>query len=136
MLGTMLLFRFEGYITASHKDLALAWSPLVILDWSILSFLAGLIVWYKDKNTGWRSSIIGATTGLCLSYTAWVSVDMWFAIKRPGGLGRDEIIAQDSEEQSSYTEKADGSAADSGLDTEDVPIIKRVVRSETAKDIR
>ncbi|KAM0697348.1 hypothetical protein Q7P36_003419 [Cladosporium allicinum] len=32
MLGTMLLFRFEGYESASRKELAIAWSPLLILD--------------------------------------------------------------------------------------------------------
>lgn len=92
MLGTMLLFRFEGYENASRKELALAWSPLVILDWSILSFLIGLVVWYIDKNTGWRGSLIGVTTAMCLAFSAWVSVDMWLAIKRPGGLGREEIV--------------------------------------------
>ena len=49
MLATMLLFRFEAYEEATRKELLLAWSPLVILDWSILSFLGGLLCWYKDK---------------------------------------------------------------------------------------
>ena len=93
MLGTMLLFRFEGYESASRKELAIAWSPLLILDWSILSFLVGLMVWYVDKNSGWRGSVMGATTGMCLAFSTWVSIDMWFAIKRPGGLGREETSA-------------------------------------------
>lgn len=92
MLATMLLFRFEGYDIASRKEYALAWSPLVILDWSILSFLVGLVVWYVGKNTGRRGSVIGATTAVCLGFSVWVSVDMWFAIRRHGGLGREEIV--------------------------------------------
>ena len=49
MLATMLLFRFEEYEEATWKELLLAWSPLALLDWSILSFLCGLLCWYKDK---------------------------------------------------------------------------------------
>lgn len=90
MLGTMLLFRFQGRENASHKELAIAWSPLILLDWSILSFLVGIVVWYVDKNDGWRSSIIAASTAFCLAFCMWMGVDMWFAIKEPGGLGQEE----------------------------------------------
>jgi hypothetical protein len=93
MLGTMLLFRYEGYTSCTRKDLALAWSPLVMLDWSILAFLAGLVTWYKDKNPGWRADLVGVTVGVGLVYTLWVSVDMYFTIKRPGGLGKDDPFA-------------------------------------------
>lgn len=36
MLATMFLFRFEGHEKATRKDLALAlaWVPLILLDWS------------------------------------------------------------------------------------------------------
>jgi hypothetical protein len=50
MLSTMLLFRFEGHKTATRKELAIAWSPLVLLDWVILEFLFGLMLWYADKS--------------------------------------------------------------------------------------
>lgn len=76
MLGTMLLFRYEGYTSCTRKDLALAWSPLVMLDWSILAFLAGLVTWYKDKNPGWRADLVGITVGVGLVYTFFVSIDM------------------------------------------------------------
>ncbi|KJX98261.1 hypothetical protein TI39_contig423g00012 [Zymoseptoria brevis] len=89
MLATMPLFRFEGYVQASRKDLCLAWSPLVILDWSILSFLAGLVTWYTDKNPDFRSSLVGPMTGVGLAFCLWVAVDMWFTIRRPGGLGKE-----------------------------------------------
>lgn len=92
MLGTMLLFRFQGRENASHKELAIAWSPLIILDWSILTFLVGIVVWYVDKNDGWRGSMIAASTAFCLAFCTWMAVDMWFAIKQPGGLGREETI--------------------------------------------
>jgi len=93
MLGTMLLFRFQGRESASHKELAIAWSPLIILDWSILTFLVGIVVWYVDKNNGWRGSIIAASTAFCLMFCTWMAVDMWSAIKQPGGLGREETMA-------------------------------------------
>jgi ABC-type xylose transport system permease subunit len=92
MLGTMLLFRFQGRENASHKELAIAWSPLIILDWSILTFLVGIVAWYVDKSNGWRGSLIAASTAFCLAFCTWMAVDMWFAIKQPGGLGREETL--------------------------------------------
>ena len=50
MLATMLLFRFEGHETATRKELALVWAPLVALDWAIVAFVVGLLLWYGDKN--------------------------------------------------------------------------------------
>ncbi|KAF8864028.1 hypothetical protein BDZ45DRAFT_797919 [Acephala macrosclerotiorum] len=36
MLAIMLSFRFEGHVSATRLDLLIAWTPLVLLDWSIV----------------------------------------------------------------------------------------------------
>jgi hypothetical protein len=82
MLATMLLFRIENQ-RANRKELCLAWSPLVTLDWSILSFLAGLVTWCRDKNSGVRSSLVGSMTGDGLVFCPWVAVDMFVTIRKP-----------------------------------------------------
>ena len=58
MLSMMLLFRFEGHKTATCKDLAIAWSTPVLLDWAIVHFLLGLILWYADKSDRWRGLFV------------------------------------------------------------------------------
>ncbi|KAK6419455.1 hypothetical protein LTR95_017058 [Oleoguttula sp. CCFEE 5521] len=91
MVGTMLLFRYEGYQEATRKDLILAWTPLIILDWSIVSFLGGIITWYVAHNPNFRSWLVGASTGVLLAFAMWLSADMAIAMKRPGGLGKEEL---------------------------------------------
>lgn len=90
MLATMLLFRFEGHETVTRKDLALAWAPLVALDWSIVAFLVGLLLWYGEKNDRWRTTIIGCQTGALLFFVSWVACWMWSTMSRKGELGKAE----------------------------------------------
>ena len=72
MLATMLLFRFEGHGTATRKDLALVWASLVALDWSIIAFVVGLLLWYREKNDRW-TTIVGLQTGTLLLFVSWVN---------------------------------------------------------------
>lgn len=65
----MLLFRFEGHETATRKDLAIAWSPFVLLDWPIVEFLLGLMLWYADKSDRWRYSLVAAGLSALLAIT-------------------------------------------------------------------
>ncbi|KAE9978334.1 hypothetical protein EG328_001508 [Venturia inaequalis] len=58
MTSTMLLFRFEGQEHATRKDLALAWSPLFMLDLAIVEYLLGLLLWYNGKNNRWRIALM------------------------------------------------------------------------------
>lgn len=51
MLATILLFRFEGNASATPDNLAIAWSPLVLLGSAIVEFLFGLGFWYSGKNS-------------------------------------------------------------------------------------
>ena len=66
LLSTMHLFRFKGHETATRKDLAIAWFPLVLLDWAIVQFLLGLMLWYVDKSDRWRYSLV-AVGVVCLA---------------------------------------------------------------------
>jgi len=90
MLGTMLLFWYEGYDSATRKDLALAWVPLVTLDWAIVAYVMGLLLWYGEKNGGWRTALVGGQTGGLLLFVVMVASWMWIAMSRKGGLGRME----------------------------------------------
>ena len=90
MLATMLLFRFEGHDTATRKELALVWIPLVLLDWAIVAFVVGLLLWYGEKNNIWRTTILGVQTGALLAFVSWAAVWMWSTMSRTGGLGRIE----------------------------------------------
>ena len=90
MLATMLLFRFEGHETATRKELALVWVPLVALDWAIVAFIVGLLLWYGEKNDAWRTTILGLQTGALLAFVSSAAVWMWSTMSRKGGLGRAE----------------------------------------------
>ncbi|KAI9760256.1 MAG: Dicer-like protein 2 [Chaenotheca gracillima] len=84
MLCTMLQFCFESRVTATRLDLVLLWSPLVLLDWSIVAFLLGLLVWYGEKNEGWRTIVMGAHVAVLLTFGIGTSAWMW-TIMKPGG---------------------------------------------------
>lgn len=59
MISTMLLFSFgtdQNSLVATRKEMVLAWSPVVLLDWSIVGFLAGFFVWYRGSEAGAYSS--------------------------------------------------------------------------------
>jgi ABC-type uncharacterized transport system YnjBCD permease subunit len=91
-LAIMLLFRFESYETATRKDLAIAWLPLVLLDLSILEFLIGLVLWYSSKNEWERSIAMAVQTVVLLGATIGVAIGMWQSMSRLGGLGADENL--------------------------------------------
>lgn len=93
MAATMLLFKFEGRDSATRKDLAIAWSPLVLLDVAIVEYLFGLVLWYAGKNNRWRTSLVSTQLVLLLGYCVWISVWMWFTMSDMGGLGREEVRA-------------------------------------------
>jgi hypothetical protein len=90
MVSTMLLFRFEGCEMATRKDLAIAWTPLVLLDLSIIEFLLGLMFWYAGKNTGWRAAVMGTQLAVLLVFSIWTAVGMWRTMSKKGGLGQEE----------------------------------------------
>lgn len=90
VLATMLLFSFEGLERASRLDLAVAWSPLVLLDLSVLEFLVGTVCWYVDKNVRWRGAIMATQLAVLLGFTLTLSAWMWFHMSKKGGLGREE----------------------------------------------
>ena len=90
MLATMLLFRFEGHSSATRQDLALAWTPLIILDWSILAFVVGLLLWYAEKNEQWRGALMATQLAGLLAFILAIAVWMWNTMSRTGGLGTAE----------------------------------------------
>lgn len=93
MLATMLPFRFQGQEAATRKDYLLAWSPLVLLDWSIVAFLVGLLLWYGEKSNGWRIALVGSQTALMLVFVCGVAVWMWSSIRRRKELGKEEMLS-------------------------------------------
>ncbi|CAI0643643.1 unnamed protein product [Colletotrichum noveboracense] len=90
VMATMLLFAFEGFERATRTDLAVAWSPLVLLDISIVEFLVGIVCWYWAKNVAWRGALVavelGSLMGCCVALSVWV----WLRLSAKGGLGLEE----------------------------------------------
>lgn len=93
MLAVMLSFRFEGHVSATRLDFLIAWTPLVLLDWSIVGVLAGLILWYWQKNDTWRATLMSGIMGTLLAFSIWVAIWMWQGMSRMGGLGEEESKA-------------------------------------------
>jgi len=90
VMATMLLFVFEGVERATRMDLAVAWSPLVLLDISIIEFLIGIVCWYCGKNVRWRGALMATQLvgllGICIALSLW----MWSHLVKKGALGREE----------------------------------------------
>lgn len=77
MLAVMLNFRFEDSASPTRLDYGVAWTPLVLLDWSIFAVLFGLLCWYWGRSEGWRAAVMIGTVGLVLCYGVWVAWWMW-----------------------------------------------------------
>ncbi|KAL4922013.1 hypothetical protein BDW62DRAFT_172860 [Aspergillus aurantiobrunneus] len=90
VLATMLLFRFEGMEDATRGDVAIAWSPLILLDVSILEFLVGVVCWYCGKSARWRAALIITQLMLLLGGCVIVCIWMWFNMKEKGGMGKED----------------------------------------------
>jgi hypothetical protein len=100
MVTTMLLFYFEGHESANSVDLALAWTPVVLLDWVILACVLGLGLWYSGKNKLWRSATMSAQLGGLLLVSVSLAVWMWNSMSKEGGLGKDKCWpARDGSEE-------------------------------------
>lgn len=77
MLGTMLLFGFEGYETLTRRDFTLALTPLVTLALSIFTFFGGLLLWFVEKNGAMGSSLFGSLVSGIFSVVSWGAVRIW-----------------------------------------------------------
>lgn len=93
VVATMLLFQFEGVESVRRKDLAVAWSPLILLDLSIVEFLVGMVCWYSSKNMKWRGALMAAQLaglmGLCIAMCLWM-LGMWFVLNETEGQAKAE----------------------------------------------
>ena len=84
MVTNILLFGFEGYTSVTCNDMALAWSPLVILDFSILAFLGGLLLWSTDKSNYWTIPVLGSLASILLLINCWAAINTYFIMSRTG----------------------------------------------------
>lgn len=85
MLAMMLNFRFEDSASPTRLDYGVAWTPLVLLDWSIFAVLFGLLCWYWGRSEGWRAAVMIGTVGLLLCYGVWVAWWMWSHLQPKAG---------------------------------------------------
>lgn len=83
----MLIFWFETVDSRLMGDYCLLWTPVILLDWSILAFLFGLAFWFADRNILWRAILIGLQTGLLLLFSIFVAVRMTITLRRAGNFG-------------------------------------------------
>jgi ABC-type xylose transport system permease subunit len=86
----MLLFRFEGAEKATQGELLLAWSPLILLDISVMEFLVGLVCWYLDRNASWRGLLLGIQFVALVAFCIGISFSMWSSFNAKNGLGKEE----------------------------------------------
>ena len=67
MLATMLLFQYDGHgdaagaVVLRRRDRVVLSAPLVLLDWGIVAFLLGLVVWCAEKA---EELFVGGFTGV------------------------------------------------------------------------
>jgi hypothetical protein len=90
MLATMLLFKFEGCEKPRRKDLAIAWIPLILVDFVIVEFLIGVVLWYAAKYATWRAVLMGVQLAVLLAGAIVIAVWMWNSMSIKGGLGEEE----------------------------------------------
>lgn len=77
MLAVMLRLRFECSTLPTRLDYGVAWTPLLLLDWSLLAVLIGLLCWYWGRSEGWRAALMIGTVGFVLLYGVWMAWWMW-----------------------------------------------------------
>ncbi|KAL9601576.1 MAG: hypothetical protein Q9219_002410 [cf. Caloplaca sp. 3 TL-2023] len=99
MLAVMLNFRFEGYASVTRLDYGVAWTPLVLLDWSIVAVLMGLLCWYWGRSEGWRAGVMVGTVGAVLCFCVWVAWWMWFHMRPKTGPGHQHWQLEHAEQK-------------------------------------
>lgn len=52
MTATMLLFKFEDRKLAAQKALVIAWISLISLNFAIVEYLFGLVLWCSGQQVG------------------------------------------------------------------------------------
>lgn len=90
VVATMLLFLFEGFDKANRLDYVVAWTPLILLDLSIIELLVGLVCWYSSVQDQWRVIVMAAQLASQLGFCAALSVWMWARLSRKHGLDGEE----------------------------------------------
>ncbi|KAL1863056.1 hypothetical protein Daus18300_008212 [Diaporthe australafricana] len=88
MLSVMLIFWFETVESVVMRDYFLVWTPVILLDWSILALLFGITFWYADRNVVWRATLINLQTGTLLILSICVAVRMAITLRRKESLNR------------------------------------------------
>lgn len=82
----MLLFRFDAIEKASRQDLAFAWTPLVMLNLSVLELLGGIAFWYSVKCEYWGRTFMCiqliTLVGTCITLSIW----LYGSMKKKGEL--------------------------------------------------
>lgn len=84
VVGTMLLFYFEGQQGTTGMDLIVAWTPLVLLDVSIIELLIGIACWYSGHNVYWRGVLMASQLAGLLGFCIALSIWMWFRMSQQG----------------------------------------------------
>lgn len=90
VVSLMLCFRFEAATRIPTTNLLVTWSPLALLDFSLLEFLAGLGYWYCSKSSRWAGEVMVGYLAflllICGVMSAWI-LGNWF-IKDAGCLSQ------------------------------------------------
>lgn len=77
IITTMLLFHHEDTKEVKRIDLALAWTPVILLDISLIELLIGITCWYWGKNKHWQGTILALELFGLLSWCVGISAWIW-----------------------------------------------------------
>lgn len=86
--ATMLQFTFEGCKEPSRVGKILAWTPLAMLNFVIIEFSAGLILWYTDKYPTWIATSVGVEFSVLFGGLIIMAIWAWIKMSGPGDLAQ------------------------------------------------
>jgi hypothetical protein len=108
IIATMLLFKFEGYEKLRRMDVAIAWIPLILMDFVIVEFLIAVVSWYPTKYAAWCAVLMSVQLAALLVGSIVIAVWMWNSISIKSGLGGEEkrVVECDEDLPGSRTDVA------------------------------
>ncbi|KAJ5472133.1 hypothetical protein N7539_008702 [Penicillium diatomitis] len=77
----MAPFQFEEPSDIVRRDMAIAWSPLVLPALSIIEMLVGMVCWYSSKTRRGNGAWMAIYSAVLLSFG--IGLSAWIFRKRP-----------------------------------------------------
>ena len=85
VVTTILSFGFEDRESATRLDTIVAWSPLIVLNWSIFAFIAGLLLWSAGRHDVGGITCLSSFAGALFVVVFWATIHTSYLIIRKNG---------------------------------------------------